>query len=390
MLVTSPRTNSAIALTTLGIGAFAIGTDSHVVIGLLDRISSSLNVSDSAAGQLVTVFAVGYAVFAPICGWLFGKFDRKLSIQIASFVFISGNLVCYWAVTYQVMVIGRILSAFGAGMYTPLAFTIATSLVSSKRRGAALSVVFGGMTLATAFGVPLGTYIGEIRDWHLVFVLVAALGAVNFVMLAALLRPLDSPAPATLAERLAPIRNMAVLVTLFTTFIAVLSEFTLYSYISLVFADVGVAGEASVAGEAVLPAVLLAFGIGAIIGNVVSGFSTDRLGPRRILLAAVTVQTILLPTIVLVRDIPAAAIAVAFAWGIVSYMYLIPIQHKLMELSKQSGQMTLSLNSSAIYLGIAGGGALGGLALAAFGVGSLAIVAAVLGVVTLVIIWASF
>jgi predicted MFS family arabinose efflux permease len=382
--VTSLRTNSAIALTTLGIGAFAIGTDSHVVIGLLDRISSSLNVSDSEAGQLVTVFAVGYAVFAPICGWLFGKFDRKLSIQIASFVFISGNLVCYWAVTYQVMVIGRILSAFGAGMYTPLAFTIATSLVSSKRRGAALSVVFGGMTLATAFGVPLGTYIGEIRDWHLVFVLVAALGAVNFVMLAALLRPLDSPAPATLAERLAPIRNMAVLVTLFTTFIAVLSEFTLYSYISLVFADVGVAGEA------VLPAVLLAFGIGAIIGNVVSGFSTDRLGPRRILLGAVTVQTILLPTIVLVRDMPAAAIAVAFAWGIVSYMYLIPIQHKLMELSKQSGQMTLSLNSSAIYLGIAGGGALGGLALAAFGVGSLAIVAAVLGVVTLVIIWASF
>jgi DHA1 family inner membrane transport protein len=384
MVVTSPRTNSAIALTTLGIGAFAIGTDGQVVIGLLHRISSGLNVSDSAAGQLVTIFSVSYAVFAPLCGWLFGKFDRKLSIAIASLVFIAGNLVCYWAVTYQAMVIGRILSAFGAGMYTPLAFAIATSLVSSRRRGVALSVVFGGMTLATAFGGPLGTYIGQIRDWHLVFALVAALGVVNFVMLTALLRPLDGPPPATLAERLAPVRNIAVLVMLFTTFVAVLSEFTLYSYISVVFADV------ALAGGALLPAVLLAFGSGAIFGNLVSGFSTDRFGPRRILLAAVTVQTILMPTIVLVRDIPAAAILVGFAWGIVSYMYIIPIQHKLMELSKQSGQMTLSLNSSASFLGTAGGGALGGLALTTLGVGSLGNVAAALGVLALVLIWSCF
>jgi MFS transporter, DHA1 family, inner membrane transport protein len=136
--------------------------------------------------------------------------------------------------------------------------------------------------------------------------------------------------------------------------------------------------------------VLLAFGIGAIIGNVLSGIATDRFGPRRILLGAIALQTMLLPTIMLARNFPLVAILVSLAWGIASYMYLIPIQHKLLELSRQAGQMTLSLNSSAIYLGIGGGGALGGLALAAFGIASVAIVAAALGVVALVIIWLWF
>ncbi len=378
------RSNSLTALTVLGIGAFAIGTDSNIVIGLLNKIALGLHVSDAQAGQLVTIFSVGYAVFAPLCGWLFSQFDRKLAIQIASFVFIVGNLLCYRADTYPAMVFGWILAAFGAGMFTPLAFATATSLVSNDKRGVALSVVFGGMTLATAFGVPLGTYIGQFQDWHLVFLLVAALGAANFVMLSRFLRASSPVGPPSLLERLSPIKDRRVQTALFTTFIVVLSEFTLLSYISVVFAPI------SFFCSVALPAVLLAFGIGAIIGNIVSGVATDRLGPRPVLLIAVTTQTVLLPALVLVRDIPAAAIFVAFAWGIVSYMYLIPIQHKLLELSKLAGQMTLSLHSSAIYLGIGAGGALGGVALAVFGVGSLAIVAAALGVIALAIIWASF
>jgi predicted MFS family arabinose efflux permease len=378
------QTHDLVALAVLGIGAFAIGTDSHIVIGLLDRISSGLNVSNAEAGQLVTIFSMSYAVFAPLCGWLFSQFDRKSSIQIASFVFIVGNLVCYLADAYPTMVLGRVLAAFGAGMYTPLAFAIATSLVSDERRGTALSVVFGGMTLATAFGVPMGTYLGQTWDWHLVFLMVAGLGVLKFVMLTALLRPLPAPGFSTLWERLAPLKNTGVLTALFTTFLVVLSEFTLYSYISVVFEHV------RMLGAAVLPAFLLAFGIGAIVGNIFSGMATDRFGPRRVLIGAVTIQTVLLPAVVIVRDVPAVAISLGLGWGVVSYMYLIPIQHKLVELSKHAGQMTLSLNSSAIYLGIGGGGALGGVALAAFGVGSLAIVAATLGAIALVIIRASF
>jgi len=358
--------SAGVALAMLGLGTFAIGTDSHIVIGVLDKVAAGLGVGGPQAGQLVTLFSVSYALFAPVCGWLFSGLDRRHAILVASFVFVVGNLVCALAGSYAVMAAGRVLAAFGAGMYVPLAFAIATSLVPPERRGVAL---------------PVGTYAGQYVDWHYIFFAVAALGAMKFAMLAAFLPSLPALASTTLRERLAPAASPKVLTALSTTFIVVLSEYTLYSYISIVFAQ----GRA-----AILPAVLLAFGIGAFLGNLGVGFATDRFGPRRILIAAVAVQTALLPSVVLARDIPSVAITLAAAWGVVSYMYLVPIQHRLVELSKEAGPMTLSLNSSAIYLGIAGGGALGGLVLAVFGVGSLAASATLLGLLALAIIWRSF
>ena len=134
----------------------------------------------------------------------------------------------------------------------------------------------------------------------------------------------------------------------------------------------------------------MSFGFGTILGNIVVGFATDRFGPRRILIAAVAVQTLLMPSIVLARDVPGLPIAISFAWGIVSYMYLVPIQHRLVELSRDAGPMTLSLNFSAMYLGATGGGALGGAVLAVSGVSGLAVGAAAFGALALAIILRRF
>jgi predicted MFS family arabinose efflux permease len=364
----------AIALGVVALGTFAIGTDGHIVIGLLDRIAAGFGLSDAQAGQLVTVFALCYALFAPICGWLFGGFDRKAAIQIAACVFILGNALCWLAPSYPAMLAGRVAAAFGAGMFVPLAFTIATNLTSDARRGVALSVVFGGMTIAMLVGVPAGAYLGRRIDWHLVFLIIGAVGVVDLVLLTAFLPAMPQSARMTLGERLAPIKNRAVLITLSITLAGVLSEFTLYTYISVVFEGV------EMLSHGILPVILFTFGFGALAGNIAVGFATDRLGPRRTLLAAFGAQTVLMPTLFLVRHVPPAAIGVSFGWGIASYMYLVPIQHKLLELAKTAGQMTMSLNSSAIYLGIAAGGALGGLSLAHLGVASLPILAAALGI----------
>jgi len=183
----------------------------------------------------------------------------------------------------------------------------------------------------------------------------------------------------TLWERLSPAKDPAVLTTLSITFVGVLSDYALYTYISVVFAG------AEMPARSILPSVLFAFGLGALSGNLLSGVATDTLGPRRTLLAALGVQTLALPTLFLVRQVPMAALGVTFVWGVVSYIYLIPIQHKLLALAKMAGQMTLSLNSSAIYFGIACGGALGGLALAKFGVAGLPILATAFGVVALLV-----
>jgi predicted MFS family arabinose efflux permease len=369
-----------IALAVLALGTFAIGTDGHIVIGLLEKIAAGFGVSSARAGQLVTVFALCYALFAPVCGWLFGGFDRKTAIRISSAVFILGNAVCWLAPNYPTMLAGRVIAAFGAGMFVPLAFTIATNLTSDARRGVALSVVFGGMTIAMLIGVPLGAYLGSRIDWHLVFLIIGAIGVLDLALLSAFLPAMPQGARTTFGERLAPLQSRAVLITLAITFAGVLSEFTLYTYISVVFEGI------QLATHAILPAILFAFGFGALAGNIAVGIATDRLGPRRTLLAAFAVQTVLMPTLFLLRHIPAAAIGASFAWGIASYMYLVPIQHKLLELAKTAGQMTMSLNSSAIYLGIAAGGALGGLSLAQFGAASLPVLSATLGIGVLAVI----
>jgi predicted MFS family arabinose efflux permease len=375
---------TTIALAVLALGTFAIGTDGHIVIGLLDKIASGFGVSSSRAGQLVTVFALCYALFAPVCGWLFGGFDRETAIRIASGTFILGNAVCWLARNYPAMVAGRVIAAFGAGMFTPLAFTIATKLAGNARRGVALSAVFGGMTIAMLIGVPAGAYLGQRIDWHLVFLIIGAIGVVDLALLNAFLPAMPPSARTTLWERLAPVRDRAVLITLSITLAGVLSEFTLYTYIRVLFEGV------TVASRGILPVVLFTFGAGALAGNVVVGIATDRLGPRWMLLTALGAQTALMPAIFLVRHLPVTAICVSFAWGIVSYMYLVPIQHRLLELAKTAGQMTMSLNSSAIYLGIAGGGALGGLALAHFGIASLPILSAALGIGVLLVILRQF
>jgi predicted MFS family arabinose efflux permease len=366
-------------LAVLALGTFAIGTDAQIVVGLLDRIAADFAISSAQAGQLVTVFGLCYALFAPISGWLAGGIDRKRSIELASLAFIVGNIVCYLAGTYPVMVLGRVVAALGASLFTPLAFTIATSLLDEARRGAALSVVFGGMTIALIVGVPAGAYLGQRIDWHLVFLIIAAAGAIELLLLNVLLPAMPPGGRTTLWERLSPAKDPAVLTTLSITFVGVLSDYSLYTYISVVFAG------AEMPARSILPSVLFAFGLGALSGNLLSGVATDTLGPRRTLLGALGVQTLALPTLFLVRQVPVAALGVTFVWGVVSYIYLIPIQHKLLALAKMAGQMTLSLNSSAIYFGIACGGALGGLALAKFGVAGLPILATAFGVVALLV-----
>lgn len=372
---------NGLALAMLGFGSFAIGTDSHIVIGMLDRVAHGLAVTGPEAGQLVTMFSLTYALSAPFSGWLLGAVDRRHALVLAFGVFVVGNLVCGIAGGYAVMALGRCLSAIGAGMFTPLAFAIATDLVRPERRGVALSIVFGGMTVALAFGVPAGLWVVQFVDWHWVFLCIAALSTIMAVLLMGLLPRLPQPARTTLHERLRPAANPRVLAALIMAFLVVLSEFTLYAYIGIVFAQ---------ERAAILPAVLMGFGLGTILGNVVVGVVTDHFGPRRILIGAVVVQTMLLPSIVLARDVPGLPIAIAFAWGIVSYMYLVPIQHRLVELSRDAGPMTLSLNSSAMYLGISGGGAVGGALLAVAGVSGLAVGAAIIGAVALTIILRRF
>jgi DHA1 family inner membrane transport protein len=371
-----------VLLAALGVGAVAIGMDTFVVIGVLNEIAASLEIPATRAGQLVSVYALSYAVFAPLSAWLLRGLDRRRVILLAIGFFLVGNLACGLATGFHQIVAGRIVSALGAAIFTPVATALASDLVPPHRKGAALAVIFGGMTVAQAAGIPLATLIGQMLDWRYAFYFVVVLGLVALAILAPLLGRLPvvtAPPDAAAGGGAAPrALTSAIAGLLLVTFLIVLSEFVVYTYVSVILAGT------FYAGAPILPAVLLAYGIGALAGNFATGILTDRLGPLQVLVGAVAAQTALLVALVVWRDAALLTVAVGFVWGIASYMYLVPIQHRLLSHAGGGGTLILSLNSSLIYIGISAGAWLGGEVLDRAGIAPLALVAGTLGAVALV------
>ncbi len=355
-----------VLLAALTVGAFAVGLDAYVVLGALDEVLKDLGIAPATAGWIVSSYAFCYAIFAPLNAWMFRHWSRRNVLILSVGIFALGNLFCGLAPSFAMLIIGRIVSAYGAAMFTPAATALATELLPPERKGLALSLIFGGMTVSQAAGVPLTSWIAEALSWRYSFFFVVFFGVAATVMLAVLLSGLPSNQSRTGGQgdwRLLPV---AIYGLLSVTLLIVIAEFTVYSYVSLLLTDT----EHN--GTPILPVVLLAYGIGAVLGNIATGILTDKVGPTVVLLAAVATQTALLAVLVLLRDQALAVVVIAFVWGIVSYMYLVPIQHRLLDHAAGMRNLALAANSSLIYIGIGTGSWIGGLVIENLGIPALA------------------
>ncbi|WP_218605427.1 MFS transporter [Pseudonocardia abyssalis] len=362
---------SPLRLTLLAGGAFAVGTSAYVVAGLLPQISAELGVSISAAGQLTTAFALAYALGAPLLATLLGRRDRRGVLVAALLIAALGNLLSALAPSYGLLMVGRVLTALGAAAFTPAATHAATLLSPPERRGRAVSAVFTGITLSLVVGVPAGTLIGGIVGYRGVFAVVAALCLAGALGVRALLPTVDAPAPVGLRERLAVAADRRVLTILGITVLGLMAVLTVYTYIAPLLAE-----SAGVTGP-LLGALLVVYGIGALIGNDLGGRLTDRFGSRRPLLMTLPVITLALVTLPFtITSVVGAGIAMFVLGG--GFVVNAPVQTRLIELAPSGSALVLSLNASAIYLGIGLAGLVGGGVVAVFGVLALPLVGAVL------------
>ncbi|MFC9999900.1 MFS transporter [Nocardia sp. NPDC127526] len=341
-------------LLPLALATFAVGTDAYVIAGLLPAIATDLQVSTPAAGQLVTVFALVLAVSAPVMGAITSGLDRRSALLIALSVFVIGNAITALGTSYQVVMIARVITAIGAGIINSVASSTAAAIVPPERRGRALAFVLGGLTLATALGLPLGTLIGR-ADWHITLWAVAGTGAAAALGIAFGLPKVTLPA-ASLSDRLRPLRQGRVLGLLAVTMLAFVGTYTLYTYIGPALRD------ATDGSESRLTVVLLAWGTGVLAGNIVVGRLVDRYDPAHILTAPLAVAAIALALTPVVTTNLAATLVWAAIWGMTLGVVVVPQQHRLITLSPAAAPVLLGLNSSAIYAGMALGGGLGGLA----------------------------
>lgn len=343
-----PRTLLPLAMAT-----FAVGTDGFVIAGLLPAIAGDLGVGTATAGQLVTVFAITFAVAAPVLGWLTSGLDRRTALLAALAVFTVGNVVTALGHDFTQVLTARVLTAAGAGTITSSAASTAAALSPVARRGRSLAVVMGGLTLSTAVGLPLGTLIGR-DDWRLTLWAVAAVGAI-----AALGVALDLPRvvlPTTsLGTRLAPLRERWILLMLSVTALSMAGPYFLYTYISA--AATGATGGSATT----LTVVLTLWGLGVLGGTLLAGRLADRFDPAFVVagaLAALTLTLVLGP--VALSALPTTLVW-AMVWGLAVGLPTVPQQQRLIGFAPASSPVLLGLNSSAIYLGIAAGGGLGGL-----------------------------
>ncbi|RWD88972.1 MFS transporter [Mesorhizobium sp.] len=346
-----------LALYALTAGAFGIGVTEFVIMGLLLDVSADLGVSISAAGLLISGYALGVVVGAPLLGALTGRLAKKTLLLALMVVFTIGNLACALAPDYWTLMAARVLTAFAHASFFGVGSVVATSLVAPNRKASAIALMFTGLTVANILGVPFGTWLGQAYGWRSTFLAVTLVGVIAFAVIA-LLVPRDEPAAAAEEESsegaLAVLGRRPVLLGLLTTVLSWVGVFAAFTYLAPILTRISGFSEAAVSP------ILLVFGAGLVAGNLLGGRLADRhlvptvIGTLVALSAALFVMTAAMHQ-------PIAAIIAVGLLGAAAFATVAPLQMWVLEKAKGAGQgLASSFNIAAFNLGNAIGAWLGG------------------------------
>ncbi|GAA0938431.1 MFS transporter [Nonomuraea longicatena] len=342
-----------------------------VIAGVLPAISRDLGVSAAVAGQLVTVFALAYAVLSPLLAAVTARVPRKRLMLVALVLFVIGNVLTVLAPTYPLLLATRVVAAAGAALFTPTASAVAAELAEPERRGRALALVMGGLSMASALGVPLGTWLGGEYGWRVTIWLVVGLAVVGGAGVLAQVPEIRIQSSARLRDRFTPLADRGVLAVLTTQLLVFGGGFTAYTYIASLL-------------DLPLAAVLWAWGIGGIVGNQVSGRLTDRYGPRRMVFIGIVVATAFIGLIPVANLALPIALVWAFLWGMVGWLIAPAQQYRMLAALPGNVPVGLGLLSSAQYAGMFVAALGGGVALEQYGRAGVIGLAVALGAVGVV------
>ncbi|MBZ8142653.1 MFS transporter [Rubrivivax gelatinosus] len=370
-----------IALYALTAGAFGIGTTEFVIMGLLLQVSADLGVSIAAAGLLISGYALGVFVGAPLLTAATGRLPRKTLLVALMIVFTLGNLACALAPNYELLMAARVLTSLAHGSFFGVGAVVATSLVAPDRKASAISILFTGLTAATLLGVPAGAWLGLQYGWRTTFWAVAALGVLATLVIARLV-PADRPAAqaVSFADELKVLARPQVLLGLLMTVLGYAGVFVVFTYIQPMLTRISGFAEAAVSP------ILLVFGLGFIVGNLIGG----RLADRRLvptLLGTLALLALVLGVMSFAMQIAWSAVLFTGLLGAAAFATVAPLQMRVLQQAEGAGQsLASSLNIAAFNLGNAIGAALGARVIdSALGLGALPWVAALLTLAGLVV-----
>ena len=370
-----------IALLALTLSAFAIGTTEFVIVGLIPTIASDLAVSLPSAGLLVSLYALGVAVGAPLLTALTGKVPRKLLLLSLMVLFTAGNLLAWQAPGYESLILARIVTGLAHGVFFSIGSTIATGLVSKEKAASAIAIMFTGLTVALVTGVPLGTFIGQQFGWRETFLAVSLLGVIAFIgSLLFVPRDIQHSKPASIVQQLAVLKQPRLLLVYAMTAVGYGGTFIAFTFLAPILQEISGFGEGAVS------LVLLVYGVSVAVGNIWGGKLADRRGPISALKLIFTLLAVVLLALTFTAANPWLALATVLLWGAVAFGNVPGLQVYVVRQAEHytpnAVDVASGLNIAAFNLGIAGGAWLGGHIVASLGlihtawIGSLVVLGA--------------
>ncbi|WP_219133562.1 MFS transporter [Janthinobacterium sp. UMAB-60] len=349
-----------IALLALTLSAFAIGTTEFVIVGLLPTIAADLGVNLPSAGLLVSLYALGVAVGAPVLTALTGKIPRKTLLLSLMVLFTLGNLLAWKSPGYETLVIARILTGLAHGVFFSIGSTIATSLVPKDKAASAIAIMFTGLTVALVTGVPLGTFIGQHFGWRETFLAVSALGLVAFVgSLLYVPSTIAHSKPASLLQQVQVLGQPRLLLVYAMTAVGYGGSFIAFTYLAPILQQVSGFSAGAVG------AVMLVYGVSVAFGNIWGGKLADKKGPVSALKRIFLLLAFVLLLLTFTAPHPVLVVITVLLWGAVAFGNVAGLQVYVVQQAEhftpRAVDVASGLNIAAFNLGIAGGAWGGGL-----------------------------
>lgn len=373
-----------LALLALTISAFAIGTTEFVIVGLVQTIAEQLSISLPSAGLLVSIYALGVAIGAPVLTALTGKLPRKQLLMALMVLFTIGNLLAWQAPGYMTLVIARLLTGLAHGVFFSIGSTIATSLVPKEKAASAIAIMFGGLTVALVTGVPLGTFIGQHFGWRETFLAVSMLGVIAIIASAILVpRNIPSRAAASLSEQLKVLTHPRLLMIYAITALGYGGVFTAFTFLTPMMQDL-----AGFTPNAV-SLILLGYGIAVAIGNIWGGKLADKHGAVPALKFIFAALAALLIVFQFTASIQYAALATVLVMGIFAFGNVPGLQVYVVQKAEQytpaAVDVASGLNIAAFNVGIALGSIIGGQTVEHYGLAQTPWIGAMIVIVALLL-----
>ncbi|CAI1026934.1 MFS transporter [Serratia fonticola] len=372
-----------LALLALTISAYAIGTTEFVIVGLIPTIAEQLNVTVPSAGLLVTLYAIGVAIGAPVLTALTGRVPRKMLLVGLMVLFTLGNLLAWQSPSYESLVVARLLTGLAHGVFFSVGSTIATSLVAKEKAATAIAIMFGGLTVALVTGVPLGTFIGQHFGWRETFLAVSLIGMVAIIASLILIpNNIKNQARASIRDQLQVLTHPRLLLIYAVTALGYGGVFTTFTFLAPMMQELAGFSAPAVSW------ILLAYGIAVAIGNIWGGKLADRHGAVRALSFIFAALAALLLVFQFTASHSIAALLTVVVMGVFAFGNVPGLQVYVVQKAEQytpnAVDVASGLNIAAFNVGIALGSVIGGQTVASLGlaqtpwIGALIVVGALL------------